>query len=102
MNLASSYINLANPGTYDATPVVAPTFGDGWEFTGTQSLDSGRPNLVNDTIVVWSENANVNDRYAIGSGKLNFRNVYINNATTEGGDQNFNRHSRNTQRNEKK
>lgn len=42
-SLAASYINLANPGTYDAAPGVAPTLGaDGWVFDdGTQYLDTG-------------------------------------------------------------
>lgn len=36
-SLAASYINLANPGTYDAAPVVAPTWDtiNGWIFNGT-------------------------------------------------------------------
>ena len=37
-SLAASYVNLANPGTNDATaPGTAPTFdaADGWTFTGT-------------------------------------------------------------------
>ena len=35
-SLAASYTNLANPGTFDAVPVVAPTWsaGAGWEFNG--------------------------------------------------------------------
>jgi hypothetical protein len=42
-DLAASYVNLANPGTYDATPIVAPTLGiNGWEFSGgTQHLSTG-------------------------------------------------------------
>jgi hypothetical protein len=43
-DLADSYVNLANPGTYDATPGVAPTWDavNGWTFNGTtQYLDSG-------------------------------------------------------------
>jgi hypothetical protein len=43
-SLAASYVNLANPGTYDAAPGVAPTFDSatGWTFDGvTQYLDSG-------------------------------------------------------------
>lgn len=43
-SLAASYINLANPGTYDATPGVAPTFDSayGWQFNGsTQYLNTG-------------------------------------------------------------
>lgn len=40
---SSSYINLANPGTYDLIPNVAPnwTSGQGLIFTGTQSLNTG-------------------------------------------------------------
>ena len=36
-SLAASYVNLANPGTFDAAPGVAPTWasGTGWEFDGT-------------------------------------------------------------------
>lgn len=36
-SLAASYSNLANPGTYDAAPGVAPTFSaaTGWTFNGT-------------------------------------------------------------------
>lgn len=43
-SLAASYSNLANPGTYDAAPGVAPTFSttEGWILNGsTQWLDSG-------------------------------------------------------------
>jgi len=43
-SLATSYVNLANPGTYDATVGVAPTWNasSGWIFNGsTQYLDTG-------------------------------------------------------------
>lgn len=43
-SLAASYVNLANPGTNDAAPVVAPTFAaaTGWTFNGsTQYLTTG-------------------------------------------------------------
>lgn len=44
-SLAASYINLANPGTYNAAPGVAPTWNatDGWIFlaASTQYLTSG-------------------------------------------------------------
>lgn len=34
--LSQSYINLANPGTYDASPAgTAPTLSGGWSFDGT-------------------------------------------------------------------
>lgn len=35
-SLGNSYINIANPGTYDAIPGVAPTLvSGGWQFNGT-------------------------------------------------------------------
>lgn len=39
---ASSYVNLANPGTNDLTVGVAPgwTANDGWQFTGSQYLQT--------------------------------------------------------------
>ena len=42
-SLAASYVNLANPGTYDAAPVVAPTWDavNGWVGDGTQYLNTG-------------------------------------------------------------
>lgn len=43
-SLAESYINLANPGTYDAAPGTAPSFATatGWTFNGiTQHLTTG-------------------------------------------------------------
>ncbi len=43
-SLAASYVNLANPGTFDAAPGTAPTWasGTGWTFNGTtQYLTTG-------------------------------------------------------------
>lgn len=43
-DLASSYVNLANPGTFNAAPGVAPAWDvmNGWAFNGTtQYLDTG-------------------------------------------------------------
>ena len=42
-SLAASYVNLANPGTFDAAPGGAPTLGAaGWTFNGsTQFLTTG-------------------------------------------------------------
>ena len=43
-SLAASYVNLANPGTYNAAPGVAPTFdaATGWTFNGfSQYLTTG-------------------------------------------------------------
>jgi hypothetical protein len=42
-DLSDSYINLANPGTNNAAPGVAPTWDatNGWIFNGYQWLDTG-------------------------------------------------------------
>ncbi len=43
-SLAASYVNLANPGTYNAAPGTAPTWASatGWTFNGTtQYLTTG-------------------------------------------------------------
>lgn len=65
-SLAASYTNLANPGTYDAAPGVAPswTSGAGWSFDGSSSyLATG---LVPST--GWSHLAQYTD--AGGSGYI--------------------------------
>ncbi len=38
-SLADSYVNLANPGTYDAAPGVAPSWAaaSGWSFNGSST-----------------------------------------------------------------
>lgn len=43
-DLASSYINIAHPGTFDASPATAPpglSPTDGWLFDKTQHLNTG-------------------------------------------------------------
>jgi hypothetical protein len=53
-SLAASYINLANPGTFDIVPGVAPSFNTltGWGFNGlTQFLRTGVVPQVNYTII---------------------------------------------------
>jgi hypothetical protein len=57
-SLASSYVNLASPGTYDAAPGVAPTLGvAGWAFSGTQYLESGIVPTANTTGICRFSNA---------------------------------------------
>ncbi len=63
-SLAASYINLANPGTYNAAPGVAPTLGaGGWRFDGsTQRLRTGiAPNNNNWSAIIrfsdWTSNS---------------------------------------------
>jgi hypothetical protein len=52
-SLAASYTNLANPGTYDAAPGVAPTFNaaTGWGFNGTEYLTTGVQPIQNQ---IWT------------------------------------------------
>jgi hypothetical protein len=58
-DLAASYVNLANPGTNNASPGVAPTFSaaDGWTFNGsTQYLTTGIvPGLAYSMIIRLSD-----------------------------------------------
>jgi hypothetical protein len=59
-SLADSYVNLANPGTYDATPGVAPTWDavNGWTFNGsTQYLDSGVVPATNYSMLIRYSNS---------------------------------------------
>jgi len=54
-DLATSYVNLANPGTYNAAPGVAPTLGaDGWSFNGSTQylLSDVLPNGSTHSVVV--------------------------------------------------
>jgi hypothetical protein len=61
-SLAASYVNLANPGTYDLTEGVAPTFDTsyGWDFNGsTMYLTTGIvPTAAMTLIVRFSDRSN--------------------------------------------
>lgn len=65
-SLAASYINLANPGTYDATaPTAAPTFAaaTGWTFNGSaQYLTTGVVPAANYSMII---------RYSDGTDAVN-------------------------------
>jgi len=70
-SLAASYTNLANPGTYDAAPGVAPTLGAaGWTFNGsTQYLITGVTPANDQTwsaIVQFSGATTTGDRVVLG------------------------------------
>lgn len=57
-SLAASYVNLNNPGTYDAAPGVAPTLGaDGWGFNGIDKyLTTGiMPTNAKSMVIRFSE-----------------------------------------------
>lgn len=76
-DLASSYVNLINPGTRDAVVGVAPTFVDEgdynvWRFNGTtQYLNSQTNFLTNSTLVIWQDNSL--GVYTAGSTKVLIR-----------------------------
>jgi hypothetical protein len=67
-SLAASYVNLANPGTYDASPGTAPTFNasTGWTFNGTsQHLLTG---VVPANDQTWSVLVRLSDGATQGGG----------------------------------
>lgn len=69
-DLASSYSNLANPGTNNATPGVAPTFSSGWVFNGsTQYIDARASFSASKTLVIWMEDVS-SGVYLAGDSKL--------------------------------
>ena len=68
-SLAASYTNLANPGTYDAAPGVAPTFATttGWTFNGTtQYLTTNIPRQTYDSTLIVAFNSITNNGYVAG------------------------------------
>lgn len=75
-SLAASYINLANPGTYNAAPGVAPTFdpATGWAFNGaTQYLTTGVVPTASTTVLVRFSGATADGVYTlIGSRTANY------------------------------
>lgn len=58
-DLAASYVNLANPGTYNAAPGVAPTLAaGGWSFDGVDDYLSSQVSALGTTSLairfVWT------------------------------------------------
>lgn len=80
-SLAASYVNLANPGTYDAAPGTAPDWdsGTGWTFNGsTQYLMMTSPisgTGARSIIARFTPNANADQKIvALGNSSLgNFK-----------------------------
>lgn len=80
-SLAASYVNLANPGTYDAAPGTAPAFAaaTGWTFNGGAYLTTGftfaattATLLVRYSDVVW---VSVQNRYGVILGSYSGTNL---------------------------
>ncbi len=71
-DLATSYVNLANPGTYNAAPGTAPGLAaGGWVFDGTQWLDT-RYTPVKQTVSVLVRFTRTAGNYLIGCGGVGF------------------------------
>ena len=72
VDLAASYVNLANPGTNDATVGVAPTFdSSGWEFDGaTQYISIARAHGHNTFAIQFKDVSNSGRLF--GNNNLNF------------------------------
>jgi hypothetical protein len=81
-SLAASYVNLANPGTYNAAPGVAPTWDavNGWTFASA-SLQYLKTGIVNGSgwsmIVKFSGAASVTGQRMIGTTAGASANFYI-------------------------
>lgn len=87
---AASLVNLANPGTYDAAPGVAPSWdtATGWTFNGTtQYLTTGVTPATGYTIIARYANLTQTfDRTVIGAGNTQhdgheIRPMWINSVT---------------------
>jgi hypothetical protein len=82
-SLAASYVNLANPGTYDAAPGTAPTFdaATGWTFAAASSqyLTTGITPASGWSILIRFSDSSGNGRCAAGSwdGTNNTRFIII-------------------------
>ena len=72
VDLATSYINLANPGTYNAAPGAAPGLAaGGWTFDGTQWLDTGYVPVKQVTSVL-ERFTHTASNYLLGCGGVGF------------------------------
>jgi hypothetical protein len=83
-DLDASYINLANPGTNNAAPGVAPTFAaaTGWTFNGTtQYLDTGYTSAAAYTVLVRFSDVTNTGNLAGVSGGTSVHYVRPNNTT---------------------
>ena len=79
-SLAASYINLANPGTYNATPGTVPAFdaGIGWSFATNKYLKTGIiPSSVNWSVLVRFSNATAGEIVGSFSNPGNLRSLQI-------------------------
>jgi len=94
VDLAASYVNLANPGTYDAQVGVAPTLeSSGWVFNGTTQYLLGPPSSNAGFAVRFSDVSGLFHKTVFGviqtgSGGISFRDTnganraYGNDSTT--------------------
>jgi hypothetical protein len=76
IDLATSYVNLVNPGTYNAAPGVAPTFNaaTGWTFALSAYLSTGITGALPGTwtmLIRLSDVDTAAGRYAMGTHDAN-------------------------------
>lgn len=79
-SLAASYVNLANPGTYDAAPGVAPTWAaaTGWTFNGIgQYLTTGIVPASGWSMLIRFSDRTGADGVLIGSAKNTGSRFYL-------------------------
>jgi hypothetical protein len=93
-SLAESYLNLANPGTYDLTVTTAPLFAKatGWQGTGTQFLKTGILPKQNYTYIIRYSNVSAAAKVLIGqyeSQSLLLSGNYVNGVCYANGSNNL-------------
>lgn len=78
-DLAASYVNLANPGTYNATTGVAPTFdaASGWIGSGSAWLRTGITSANNMSVFVRFAGMVGSTSMLIGSRLSGFDGLYF-------------------------
>jgi hypothetical protein len=81
VDLAASYVNLANPGTYDATVGVSPDLDAGWKFSGASQYLIGPPATSDGFAIRFSE-ATYNSCWVLGATKSTHELGFVNRKDT--------------------
>lgn len=85
-SLAASYINLANPGVFDAAPGVAPTWAaaTGWTFGGAQYLTTGATPASGWSMIVRYSDATTLSSIIAGSESSTTTRFFLSNSFSGG------------------
>lgn len=78
-SLAASYVNLANPGTYNAVPITDPPNWDtlqGWLFATKECLTTGYTHAATDSVIARISNAGLDSKSIFGLTTVNRFRVY--------------------------